>query len=113
MSQEISPEDAAFRNILGQANTFNQCLDIANHVNSQQKEQALKRALELSVHYDEAIYVRMASNDSALQNQAISKAISLTEDMEHLDFWAIKAPTDELKALAKTKLDKLKKEAKK
>lgn len=112
MSQEISPEDAAFRNILGQANTFEKCLEIALHIGNSKKEKALERALDFVTYYDEAVYVYMASNDSELQKIAIKKAIILTEDFQHLDFWTVKAPTDELKALAKSKLNQLRREVK-
>jgi hypothetical protein len=110
MVPDNSPDEAAFRSILEQATNFGRCTEIALQVGNSQKEKALKRALELVVHYDEAIYVYMASNDSGLQNEAIAKAINITDDFNHLDFWVTKAPTDELKALAKTKLNQLKKE---
>ena len=110
MTQADSPEEAVFRSMLEQADNFGKCVELANHVSNSQKEQALKKALGLANHYDEAIYVNMASSDPELQKQAITKAISVTNDSLHLNFWITRAPTDELRALAKAKLKKLKRE---
>ncbi|MBN1325840.1 hypothetical protein JW977_02565 [Candidatus Falkowbacteria bacterium] len=100
----LNPEDAAFNNILEQANTFEKCLEIALQASSSKREDALKKALSFVKYYDEAIYIYMASNDSNLHLVAIKKAIELTDDTTHLDFWIIKAPTDILKKMARDKL---------
>lgn len=104
-----SPEEAIYLNMLEQADTFAKCFEVANHADNSLKEKALKKALKFVQHYDEAIYVNMMSNDPELQKQAISKAISITNDPISLDYWATRAPTDELKAKASTKLKELKK----
>jgi hypothetical protein len=107
-----SPEEAIYLNMLKQADTFAECIKIVNHADNSLKEKAVEKALKFVQHYDEAIYVNMVSDNPELQKQAISKAISITNDPISLDYWATRAPNNELKALAKAKLDKLKKEGK-
>jgi hypothetical protein len=113
MTPDGSPEKAATRRMIEQATTFNTCIEIATHADKSEKEPALQKALEFAKYYDEAIYVNMASGDKKLQEKAIRKAITLTEDHAHLEFWTIKALSEELKILAKEKLKTLKKEVKK
>jgi hypothetical protein len=102
-------DEAAFRNILAQQDTFGKCIDISAHASPSQKEQALKKALGYVKYYDEAVYINMASNDQELRKQAIAKAISIACDPLSLEFWITRAPTDELKANAEAKLKELKK----
>lgn len=104
-----SPEEMIFLKMLEQANNFKQCIELAHQTANSQKEQALKKALELSNDYDEALYVYMASNDPKLQKLAIKKAITLTKNFQNLEYWKNRAPTSELKTLAKKRLEELKK----
>ncbi|MDD5341101.1 MAG: hypothetical protein PHC97_01535 [Patescibacteria group bacterium] len=108
MGSEISPEIAAFHNILEQADNFTKCIELTEGVTGPQREEALKKALALARFYEEAILVGMISCDQKLQEQAAQKAISAADDPIRLQYWIIHAPTDELKILAKGRLKELK-----